>query len=89
MLSHAGLPYASEVSKWIFKNSEVTKNSKDAFSTSKNSKKTAFHWREEIDFENVEKIQKECFQEMNRLHYLLVNNTITSTSNIIEPSTFT
>jgi hypothetical protein len=46
----------------------------DPYSTSRNSKATAFAWKSKIDFDYMKNIQENCKEPMLKLGYNLINS---------------
>ena len=53
------------------------------FTTSRDSKSTALKWRSSVSLSDALAVQKYCSHEMEKLGYLLVNENLTATTEVI------
>jgi len=87
MLNFLDLPYTEGIADYIethtskeklkiVKNKKTKKleRQKDTYGTARNSSATAFAWRENLGFDETEKIQEACQVPMGKLGYKLVLN---------------
>jgi hypothetical protein len=52
----------------------VAPNTENPYSTSRNSRATAFAWKSKIDFEYLQHVQRHCAAPMQKLGYRLIGS---------------